>query len=148
MDFIKREKVEVGTKLVVELGGQVILVARYKPQKLLTTYGTGGSKDEPILLTVTGISKRDITAIDRYGEKYYFSKKTGWRNGHADDVARVATEAEITEIEAIIDYNRKVQAVRAMLDMGPGQHWDAVLELFSNLTVSQCYDYCASELPF
>ena len=147
MDFVKQVDLKVGQKLLIVETISLVECNR-TTEELLTTNGTGGSKDEPILLTVTGISKRDITAIDRYGAKYYFSKKTGWRNGHADDVARVATEAEITEIEAIIDYNRKVQAVRAMLDMGPGQHWDAVLELFSNLTVSQCYDYCASELPF
>lgn len=147
MDFVKRVDLKVGQKLLVEIPHPVILVERNRPKELLTTYGTGGSKDEPILLTVTGFSKRDITAIDRYGEKFFFSKKTGKRNSH-EDFARVATDTEIAEIEAIIDYNRKVAAVRALLDRGPGPHWDAVLGLFSNLTVSQCYDCDPSEVPF
>ncbi len=147
MDFVKRVDLKVGQKLLVEIPRPVILVERNRPKELLTTYGTGGSKDEPILLTVTGFSKRDITAIDRYGEKFFFSKKTGKRNGH-EDFARVATDTEIAEIEAIIDYNRKVTAVRALLGRGPGPHWDAVLGLFSNLTVSQCYDCDPTEVPF
>ena len=162
MDFVKRVDLKVGQKLLVEIPQPVILGERNRPKELLTTYGTGGSKDEPILLTVTGFSKRDITAIDRYGEKFFFSKKTGKRNSH-EDFARVATDTEIAEIEAIIDYNRKVAAVRALLDRGPGRAWDAVIELlispvpvspyhcpdtvFSKLTVSQCYD-CDPEVPF
>ena len=139
MDFVKRVDLKVGQKLLIE---------RSFPRKLITRRGTGGAKDEPVLLTVTSFGKRDITAIDRHSENYYFSMKTGKRNGNHEDFARVATEAEIAEIEAIIDYNRKVAAVRALLDSGPGPHWDAVLGLFSNLTVSQCYDCDPSEVPF
>lgn len=116
MDFIKREKVKVGTKLIVENG------------QLLTIVGAGGFKDEPVFLTVTKFGKREFTARGRYGDNYYFSNKTGKRIGFDDDIAKVTTEAQIAEIEAIIAYNRKVAAVRSVLDSGPGPAWDIVIE--------------------
>jgi len=143
MDFIKREKVEVGTKLVVELGSSVVLVARYKSQKLLTTYGTGGFKDEPVLLTVTKFGKREFTAIDRHESKYYFSNKTGKRNGFHDEVASVATESQIAEIMAIMDYNRKVATVRSVLDTGPCRAWDTVIDALTSPSPYYCPDITA-----
>ena len=158
-NFIISEGIGIGTKLV--LVKQVQTVAT--KTELVLTHGHGGLKDEPVLLTVVSFSKREFTAHDRYGDAYYFSQKTGRRNGH-DTSAKVATDTEIAEIEAIIDYNRKVTAVRSVLDSGPGRAWDAVIELltspvpvspyhcpdtvFSKLTVSQCYDCDPSEVPF
>ena len=133
MDFVKREKLVVGTKLMVSCPhGQRAM-----------TVGTGGFKDEPLLLTVTGFGKRDLTAIDRYGEKYYFSKKTGKRNGFHNDVARVATESQIAEVMAIMDYNRKVAAVRSVLDTGPGRAWDIVIDALTSQSPYYCPDITA-----
>ena len=122
MDFVNRNDIKMGTQLVV-----------LKPSKginggLCVTFGKDGLKDEPLLLTVDSFSKRDFMARDRYGGHHYFSQKTGKCSGQ-EDIAQVATEAQVAEIRAIQDYNRKVTAIRQILGE-PGVHWDAVIELF------------------
>ncbi len=127
-DFVIRNGIGIGTKLVLAKSVQITAESKLR----MLNYGRGGLKDERILLTVTNFGKRDFTACDRHGEARYFSQKTG-REGGRQMVAEVATEAQIADIMAIIDYNKKVAAIRSELDKGPGVAWDAVIELFSKL---------------